>query len=119
MEETLEYRVLQDLKDRQVQQDQQDPQDQQALQEIKALKEIRDLKETRDLKEIKDLREIKDLKVTKVQLGTKEHKEHKVQMVIGSPAHISSTTRTKLFFELLKLSLCMEHNYLAAACWQP
>merc|ERR550534_2659561 len=39
-----------------------------------------------------------------------------VQMVIGSPAHISSTTRTKLFFELLKLSLCMEHNYLAAAC---
>merc|ERR1719145_523538 len=41
-----------------------------------------------------------------------------VQMVIGSPAHISSTTRTKLFFELLKLSLCMEHNYLAAACWQ-
>merc|ERR1712223_975305 len=38
-----------------------------------------------------------------------------VQMVIGSPAHISSTTRTKLFFELLKLSLCMEHNYLAAA----
>merc|ERR1719192_3055950 len=38
-----------------------------------------------------------------------------VQMAIGSPAHISSTTRTKLFFELLKLSLCMEHNYLAAA----
>ena len=33
-----------------------------------------------------------------------------VQMVIGSPAHISSTTRTKLFFELLKLSLCMEHS---------
>merc|ERR1719394_1181692 len=42
-----------------------------------------------------------------------------VQMVIGSPAHISSTTRTKLFFELLKLSLCMEHNYLAADCSQP
>merc|ERR1712223_1197176 len=38
-----------------------------------------------------------------------------VQMVIDLPAHISSTTRTKLFFELLKLSLCMEHNYLAAA----
>merc|ERR1719356_309084 len=41
-----------------------------------------------------------------------------VQMVIGSPAHISSTTQTKLFFELLKLLLCMEHNYLAADCSQ-